>query len=288
MNDIIRIEAIDSDGKEVLSDHAGKTLINGWVEEMQKDLQPISTTIKGLDDVLGGLWGMSVIGGGPATGKTALCVQIAEHYAIQGGPVIYLAFEQGPSGFFSRLYQRFTGVSTKDQREHIRKDKGTVKAFRDHIANMPNLRVLGLPKGGDPMHWNELQLAASTMQEATKKKALIVVDSLHYTPLGPENDNLDGKRAINKALQIFTGMHQDTGATIAMIAHQTKAEVKGKEKDLMSYSGSATIGYAVDIAIQLTVDEQKNREISIPKNRGGSPLTRGLDIDYDLNFQKMK
>jgi len=51
-----------------------------WLQEMQTARPAISTTIPQLDNILGGLYKVTIIGGGPGTGKTALAIQISQQY----------------------------------------------------------------------------------------------------------------------------------------------------------------------------------------------------------------
>ena len=267
-------------------------LLGGFLEEMRTKLDPISTTVKGVDSATGGLAGLVVIGGGPGTGKTALAIQAAQNYAKESGPVIYLAYEQGPAGFFHRILQRVSGKPTHKHRQLVQSEagEGDVLQLEKEINLMPYLHLEGLPAGNEGLDPEELKKNIGTLQEVAGKRALVVVDSLHYTPLGEGSDRLDGKRYIDKSLRIFSELQQATKATVVCIAHQTKAEVKDKDSGLMSFSGSGTIAYAADIAIQLVRNDNPDGsgglDITIPKNRFGEVrITDPVRASYNLHTQ---
>lgn len=268
-------------------------LLGGFLEEMRAKIDPISTTIRNVDSVTGGLAGLVVIGGGPGSGKTALAIQAAQNYAKEGGPVIYLAYEQGPAGFFHRIFQRISSKPTHKHREIIQSEERQtyVAELEKEINLMPYLQLEGLPAGGKGLDPEELKKNIAALQEVAGKRALVVVDSLHYTPLGLDSDRLDGKRYIDKSLRIFSELQQATKATVVCIAHQTKAEARDKDTGLMSFSGSGTIAYASDIAIQLVrndnpADGSGWLDITIPKNRFGEVrITDPVRASYNLHNQ---
>lgn len=262
-------------------------LLSKFIEEMQRPLDPISTSVKSIDKYIGGFAGLVIIGGGPGTGKTALAIQAAIHYAKKGGPVVYLAYEQGPEGFFHRLLQRLSTKSTIEHRELIQGSQGEsyISKLQKEVEAMPYLHLKGLPPEEEGMNPDKLLQEIESLQEITGKRALVVVDSLHYTPLEGA-DMLDGKRYIDKALRSFSKIQQATKAAVVCIAHQTKAEVKDKDSGLMSFSGSGTIAYAADVAIQLKRNmEEGGLDFFIPKNRFGQTSTDPATISYNLSQQ---
>lgn len=266
-----------------------------WLEKVKKAGPPISTTIKGLDNVIGGFRGVTVIGGAPGCGKTGITIQVAQQYAKEGGPVVFLSYEQGPGGFFSRIFQRETGRETKDLIAIIQGEEGEKIAaqLESEISQMTNLLLFGLPDEGEEENQiKEIKEAIVAMQEATGKTALLVVDSLHYVPLGAASAGLDGKRAIDAALKIFTKIEQETGAAVLLISHQTKEEAKKGSDGQMAFSGSATITYACDIAILMNETEPTEKGhaviVSIPKNRLGRKAKgkHAVTVNYNKMFQK--
>ena len=71
-----------------------------WDAERQrrKELGTVSTGLEHLDNYVGG--GLTpdlyLIGGGPGMGKTSIALQIADHIAAEGWPVLYVCTEQTP------------------------------------------------------------------------------------------------------------------------------------------------------------------------------------------------
>jgi KaiC/GvpD/RAD55 family RecA-like ATPase len=286
---------INVDTTNILPEAQAGKKFPAWLEKMQKAGPPISTTVKGLDNVLGGFRGVTIIGGAPSCGKTGFVIQVAQQYAKEGGPVIFLSYEQGPGGFFSRLFQRETGREIKDMIDILQGENGEEIAakLKEEINQMKTLRLFGLPaKGEEEQQIKAVKDAIKTMQEATKKTALLVVDSLHYVPLGKDSAGLDGKRAIDAALEMFTGIEQATGAAVLMISHQTKVEAKKGSAGLMDFSGSATISFACDIAMIISETEPLKDSpavlISIPKNRFGRKAEgkKAVTVKYNKSFQK--
>jgi len=307
---------------EIPQAETAQAMLGGWLADLEKSGPMISTTLAALNQDIGGLAGLVVMGGGPGTGKTAFAVQIALEHTKGGGPCVYLGFEEGPGGFFSKLMQRETGIPRKDQAQAIQgklgaaladeydnpKPDGIQDKLKEAIEARQNLILRGLPKPqGDleeaapaGLDLPELASLVQNLQRDTKKPCLVVVDSLHYTPLGAQGAGLDGKRAIDAALHLFTALQQRTGACVLMIAHQTKAEAKAKDGGLMAFSGSATIAYAVDMAIQLQrstdqngedeIPDEKGRvglEIRVPKNRMGAILPIPIKVNFNLHTQTL-
>lgn len=303
MEDLVSIEALRPEEKA--QQHLAE-----WLAYMKKARPAISTTIPELDEILGGLFGLVVMGGGPGTGKTALAIQIAETYATQGGPVVYLSYEQGKWGFFARVMQRALGIAPKDQAKGLQGAEGEAYAqqLQARLGQMPNLLLAELPKTKDnrrpEIDPKEIAQRVVGLQATTGKTCLVVVDSLHYTPLGEAAAGMDGKRAIDTALHIFTQLQQFTKCTVLAIAHQTKGEVNARDNGLMSFSGSGTIAYAADITLQLTrawgKDENGQKlptppegplgeqadwlKVAVPKSRMGI-TSEGIDVLYNLGKQ---
>jgi replicative DNA helicase len=281
-------------------------LFPAWLEKMRTAGAAVDTTIPALNRAIGGLAGLVIMGGPPGCGKTALAVQIAIGHAKQGGGVIYCGYEEGPAGFFSKLMQRETGISRKDQatalREGWNRDSGAdvARAVEGEIQALGNrLQIFGLPPAGEGIDREAIQEGAQVFRHTTGLPALVVVDSLHYTPL-PGGAATD-KGAIDAALRTWSEIQQATGATVLMIGHQTKAEARGADSGLMAFSGSATIAYAVDMAIQLQRKKDETGkdeipdaggrvtlEISVPKNRMGGVYTRPIETSFHLFTQKIK
>lgn len=281
-------------------------LFPAWLEKMRKAGPAVDTTITALNRVIGGLSGLVIMGGPPGCGKTALAVQIAISHAKQGGGVIYCGFEEGPAGFFSKLMQRETGISRKDQATALKEgwNKGSAadvsRAVEGEIKALADrLHIYGLPPAGQGIDRKAIQEGAEVFAATTGLPALVVVDSLHYTPL--PGGAMTDKGAIDAALRAWSEIQQATGATVLLIGHQTKAEARGADNGLMAFSGSATIAYAVDMAIQLQRKKDETGkdeipdaggrvtlEISVPKNRTGGVYLRPIETAFHLFTQKIQ
>lgn len=268
-----------------------------FLQEMTTPVQKISSSIQSVDNITGGISGFTVIGGGPGTGKTAFCVQVAYNYTITNGPCLFLSYEQGSRGFFHRLVQRKTGRETHTHPEYFQhKIDGleNAESFQKEMEALQNLYVMDLPNDEEGINSAAIIDIIDHLQNQTGKRVLLVVDSLHYTPLA-DSDHLDGKRLIDKALKVFTRIQQKTGAAVVCIAHQTKSEVKEKEGGLMNFSGSAMISYACDVAIQLQRAEpgtdqtgRGNLLCRIVKNRFGRTTNEPIRLYFNLTNQKIQ
>jgi replicative DNA helicase len=262
-----------------------KNLIPAWIETTAaREYVPTGT---GIDAITGGLAGLTILGGGPGTGKTALAVQIAENYALQGGAVVYLSYEMGVSGFVTRVFQRLTGISAKDQQRELNRNPESRETLARFAEKVPYLLVEGLPGAGVAINeGNTLTDQLKRLTAATGKTVLLVVDSLHYVPLGA-GGAMDGKRAIDLALSRITHIQQETGAAVVAISHQTKTEAAAGESGVMSFSGSAMIAYAADICLIIRKPDTEKGEaytrIEVTKNRFGH--TDGVDTDYNRETQ---
>lgn len=78
------------------------------------DRQPIPTGIGILDAATGGglpEGGLTVIGAGSSSGKTTLCVQIADHMAASGMPVLFVTVEQSRHEIVAKSLSRMMRLS---------------------------------------------------------------------------------------------------------------------------------------------------------------------------------
>jgi replicative DNA helicase len=286
------------------------------VDKIHKKLETpicfVPTGIKDFDKKVKGIYGFTIMGGEPNTGKSPFSLQCATNAITKNKiPCIVLAWEMSVSNTYLRLLQ--TQCKTEkfmfDFKETIMNFSSESEKFSKFVKEnenvkhlLSNIYVFDLNNyverlGSDKEGKNDIQfLDFGKLNELitlikTKHKAnnvLLVVDSLHTTPTHPD---LQEKQRIDYLVQSFRGLTDLTKCTTLALAHQSRTGQK--TQDLSSFLGSTSIEYNADLCLSLTYPKDKEgkitakdlREISVLKDRFGGKENLGCSFDYvDMSF----
>ena len=212
-----------SEGLTVLSDLQGDKLVDSLSGlDIGDDLPQLQTAT-------GGLFGLWVLGGEPALGKSTLALQIALEISQQI-PVLYYDFENGPQVILYRLGVVFKTV------EEVRKWTQNIY-LRDSIRTLPaDLKSLNTP-------------------------TLIVVDSFQSIP----TKALSRRQDLDGWLGRFEALKKE-GHSVLLVSEINRQQY-GKISN-QGFKESGEIEYKADTAIKM-IGSPDTPEIYLTKNRHG-------------------
>ena len=218
-----------------------------------------------LDEAIGGIHGINILGGTPKAGKSTFFIQIAAEMAQRKIPVIYYDFENGRQKIYLRILSRLSRLST----EAIRKgpltpeeQKRLALANKSLEESLHCLRVV-----------NDRKLSPETMRrhvdfirlETKTDYTVVVVDSLHKLPF---KDISQKRSGIDGWLRQLEAIRDEQGVSFLVISELERGQDGQFEQQpqLGSFKGSGDIGYSADNALVLTT-QWDPFEIKSPASR---------------------
>jgi KaiC/GvpD/RAD55 family RecA-like ATPase len=242
-----------------------------------------------LDQALGGMHGINIIGGAPKAGKSAFCIQIASEMARNGLPVIYYDFENGRQKIYLRILCRLSRLAS----EQIKGGLLTApESQRLHQAQqllsrmLHSLRVV-----------NDRKLSPETMRrhidfirhETNGEYTMVVIDSLHKLPFKDISQKRSGIDGWLRQLEAIRDEMSVSFLIISELERTTEGQFD-RQPHLGSFKGSGDIGYSADNAMLLmpqwdSFDNvpplQRTNELWVVASREHSPgRVAGYRLDY--------
>lgn len=257
-----------------------------------------------LDELLeGGLWpGMTVVGGVPSVGKSALACQAALNVALSGKDVLYIC----PDDMERSIHKRCMSCWSASRRSEAAGTKrfawssvaGLMRGIRDSIGKVDHSRyawegreeVLRTARAyaddvGERIHvtasmnrTREVVQIVDALAEAGKLPSLVVVDYSQQFRSGDEGADSQ----MSQRMQAVTNDLKEIGLRneipVLALTSLTKAAGKGesKEPSLDWFAGSAQFGYDAWAAIILKYPDDLGPgnvvEIVCLKNKCGTGL----------------
>jgi KaiC/GvpD/RAD55 family RecA-like ATPase len=242
-----------------------------------------------LNQALGGISGINIMGGLPKAGKSTFFIQIASEMAKHNTPVIYYDFENGRNKIYLRTLARMNRLSgeailsrtlTEEQEEKLNQSLIDLKQL------LTLFRVV-----------NDRTLSPELMRrhidflchETHSEQVLIVIDSLHKLPF---KDLSKRRTGINAWLRELEAIRDEQGASFLIISELSRGE-KGQydsQPHMGSFKGSGDIEYSADNAMILlpkwspfdnTPQNKRHNELWLVASREKSP---GLVASYQIDF----
>jgi KaiC/GvpD/RAD55 family RecA-like ATPase len=244
-----------------------------------------------LDQALGGIHGINIIGGAPKAGKSAFFIQIASEMAIRKLPVIYYDFENGRQKIYLRILCRLSRLPIErikektlsaKERERLRQAHQTLEAM------LYRLRVV-----------NDRKLSPETMRrhidflrhETNSDYTIVVIDSLHKLPF---KDISQKRSGIDGWLRQLEAIRDEMAVSFLVISELERSGNTqfDQQPHLGSFKGSGDIGYSADNAMVLmpkwdpfdnSRPENRRNELWLVASREQSPGRIGsylLDYPY--------
>lgn len=210
----------------------------------------LSSGFKAMDQALGNIHGINVLGGTPKAGKSCFMIQIATEMAKRKIPVIYYDFENGRQKIYFRTLCRFSrlpaevirsGSVNGDAEKRLQTAHSTIEAM------LPYFRVV-----------NDRKLTPELMRrhvdflrhETQSEYTVIVIDSLHKLPF---KDLSERRTGIDGWLRQLEAIRDEMQVSFLVISELTRGEDGqfDKQPHLGSFKGSGDIGYSADNAMVL-------------------------------------
>lgn len=257
---------------------------------ISEEVETISTGFPSLDSVLkgGGLSkGLYLIGAPPATGKSAFCLQIADHIASQGHKVLFYSLEMSAAEIKTRSLCRLTKELSMDRDGDP--DKNIIplslseieKIFRfgeqsAHPALFKSYDRIKANMYGE--YFDKTKPTAEVIEAQIDKfvslfgdtKPVVVVDYLQLIRL--ENAKQDSD-VLQRLSDIATLLKRLSNlCPILVISSVNRASYK--EVSLGSFKGSGDLEFSANFAAVLTVTDESDtteRDLSlcVVKSRAG-------------------
>ena len=283
--------------------------------------EPTPTGLRGLDRALdGGLRrGVYVLGAISSLGKTTLAVQVADHVAEAGRPVLFVTIEQSAQEIVAKSITRMMRrevsgpdglMSTRTLMSRSKRDgfsasrlealDGVCLAYADRIA--PHLRIL---EGTRQPRVSDVEEAARAMAAHDGQPPVVFIDYLQL--LAPDSDRLTEKQATDRNMMALRQMARDLRTTVFVISSLNRSSYSGSI-NLDSFKESGGIEYGADVLLGLQpyrmgeqlegVVETKRRaeangilrrmkaraerpcEIVVLKQRSGAVPDRGIPVTF--------
>ena len=258
--------------------------------------QGVLETYKPIDNLLGGGFTggkLIVMAGRPATGKTALALNLMEQMFEKNEDVAcdFFTFEMGQNELVTRLISKKTRINSmlfvkKNNLSPENKEKAR-EAYK-YILTRYDLRVFT----SEYSKLNDIKSAIKKNRER-KKNYVAFID---YAGLITVNDSRKNERQVmNEVTRELKKLTTDYNLTVILLAQLSRAvESRGDGKPVLSdLKESGSLEQDANVVMLLSADQNNERKIrcDIAKNREGmtgvAPLMfdkRFMDfsIDFDL------
>ena len=145
--------------------------------ETGKPTLGIPTGLKSLDTALGGLrTGLHIVGGAPGAGKTTFAVQIVNHAAAAGTPILYITFENSPTNLLAKALAAQARIDCAD----IDKGFSDLKKLRTAANDLDSaLMRMAFLEGHSKLSVSTIRARAiPVMARWQSQTCLIVIDYL--------------------------------------------------------------------------------------------------------------
>lgn len=223
-------------------------------------VEPIPTGFASLDEVLGGglQTGLYVLGAVSSLGKTTLAVQIADHVAASGNPVLFVTIEQSAREIVAKSLSRMASecgqdFSTTDVMSAQRRKswgEGTYarimavcERYTSEVA--PNLRIL---EGTKQPAVADVAAVALEMQGHYGKPPVVFVDYLQLLAAQDERDT--DKRAVDRNVMSLRQLARDLQTPVFVISSLNRSSYS-TGVTLESFKESGSVEYGSDVLLGL-------------------------------------
>ncbi|WP_417908495.1 DnaB-like helicase C-terminal domain-containing protein [Candidatus Electronema sp. PJ] len=242
-----------------------------------------------LDQALGGMHGINIMGGLPKAGKSCFFIQVASEMARRKIPVIYYDFENGRQKIYQRSLCRLSRLSVEQIRdgEFTTEENRRLRAGKTELQRfLPWFRVVTDRRLTPELMRSHLDFLR---HETGSEHIMVVIDSLHKLPFKDLSERRSGIDAWLRQLESF---RDQFNASFLVISELTRREdgQYDKEPQLGSFKGSGDIEYSADNAMVLLPQwdpftrepaEQRRNDLWLVASREHSP---GLVASYQLDY----
>jgi replicative DNA helicase len=241
-----------------------------------------------LDEALGGIHGLNVVGGAPKVGKSTFMIQIGAALAARKVPVLYYDFENGRQKIYQRTLSRLAQVKVEDlsgdglgAAELTRLEKG-----RKELEKMLFYwRIINDRKISPELMRKHVEFIR---HETRSNYTVVIIDSLHNLPFKEFSEQRTGIDAWLRQLESIRDELQVSFLVISELSRGLHG-VYDEEPHLGVFKGSGDIEYSADNAMVLfpsTGDAMENgaervNNLWLVASREHSP---GRVADFKLDY----
>lgn len=227
---------------------------------------------------------MTVILGGPGSGKTTFSVSMLYDMVLEGACAVILACDEGKAGLLTRIGQR-AGWSREDQEQDGEAGVRAREACADKLEELGfNDRLLLLD--GDEL---TLEQAAKVARKHFGPDAVVIflLDSLQTVRCEAGMEAASPRERVNATLETLKHIAR-SGFVVITISEQNRGAYRGgpdgKINTLASgkESGAIEYGASLMLALEPVKDEPGFVDVECPKNRlGPEKASFRLRIDFE-------
>jgi len=258
-------------------------------KEQSEGYLKLSSGFPLLDNALGGIHGINVVGGAPKVGKSTFMIQIATEMALKRIPVLYYDFENGRQKIYQRTLSRLSRLAT-DQFS-VLDDENKRSRFEAANEKLKNLlffmRVINDRKVTPEIMRKHIDFIR---HETRNEYTVVVIDSLHKLPF---NEFSEQRTGIDAWLRQLESIRDELHVSFLVISELSRGAM-GSYKDtphLGVFKGSGDIEYSADNAMVLFPDQSQDDEVDLTTDSGNSlwlvasrEHSPGRVADYQLDY----
>ena len=261
--------------------------------EQGEEYLNLSSGFPRLDEALGGVHGINVIGGAPKVGKSTFLIQVASEMASRQIPVLYYDFENGRQKIYQRTLSRLARLPTDQLREQ-RLPEEQKKNYEAACRKLQKMfffwRVINDRKVTPELMRKHIDFIR---HETRSEYTVVVVDSLHKLPF---NEFAERRTGIDAWLRQMESIRDELQVSFLVISELSRGVAGSylEEPHLGVFKGSGDIEYSADNAMVLHPSSpqedapagsagqgNKGNTLCLVASREHSP---GRVADYRLDF----
>lgn len=241
------------------------------------------------------------LAGAPDAGKTAMQVQIADHFLSHGVTVGLLAIDEEPEDIFMRFAQRrgFTRAECEQRRTDV------LRLIGDHLAELPLVMYdaswtieraaqdLADYAAEHTRRLNEERARTHPQLEPLVPRAMFGIDSIQTATCESEASATGPREQVNARVRAFrqaTMTHRLIGIATSEMNRTAYRSVEDAEKaeDMATAKESGAIEYSarVLLALRSVAGEADMVELRIAKNKHG-PRGERIHLKLDRRLQTL-
>lgn len=245
----------------------------------------VSTGFESLDRALGGglPQGLVALGAVSSMGKTTIVVQMADHIASTGRPVLIVTIEQSAAELVSKSLARIaneqtggcsiTGAALTDLDRRMSWSAETQNAAADALNRYvetiaPNLSI---QEGKDQPSAADIRSAAEVIKARRGVAPVIFIDYLQL--LAPISQRGSDKQTVDENVMALRQMARDLSTTVFVVSSLNRSSYSGTVS-MESFKESGAIEYGADVLLGL---EPAGVRDAVRKARGADDAKRKAD-----------